>query len=206
MPTRPVGYNLTQEDLFFYINDLEDIDPFKPLRKLLSDPNHSTIRVHDYSLSEKVEETEYYRAAWKPKGIRWSLFTGFGYNNIMLGSMSLYRAEGDPDFSDRDINIVNILKDHLDIRLWREKMQGAQSPAMEMDIYGKKDEYRLTDREVEVIVLWCKGFTDTEICEHISISNNTLKKHMSNIFGKLGISNRVEFLKIFAKQHEEIGK
>jgi DNA-binding NarL/FixJ family response regulator len=50
---------------------------------------------------------------------------------------------------------------------------------------------------MEVIELWSRGLTDKGISDQISISNNTLKKHFSNIFGKLGITNRVELLKIF---------
>jgi DNA-binding CsgD family transcriptional regulator len=196
MLTRPIGYNLSQEDLYFYINDLEVIDPFRPLRKMFSDPNHTTIRAHDYALNAKVEDTEYYKAAWEPKGIKASLFAGLGYNELILGCISLYRKENNPDFSDRDIHIVNILKDHLNIRLWREKYK-QKVPDIEMDIPGIKRKYGLTNREMEVIELWSNGLTDIEICQQLSISNNTLKKHISNIFRKLDITSRVEFLKVF---------
>lgn len=61
-----------------------------------------------------------------------------------------------------------------------------------------KSKFGLTDREIDVVGLWSRGLTDHEICEELSISKNTLKKHMANIFGKLEISSRVELLKVIA--------
>lgn len=66
-------------------------------------------------------------------------------------------------------------------------------------LYALKKAYAVTDRELEVIDLWSKGLTDSEICQEISISKNTLKKHISNIFSKLSINNRVELLKRLKK-------
>jgi GAF domain-containing protein len=119
--TNPIGYNFSEEDLYFYLDELEEIDPFRPLMKMFADPNHPAIRVHDYALNARIEDTEYYKAAWEPKGIKYSLFAGLGYNKDMLGCISIYRKRENFNFTDRDIHIVNIIKDHLNIRLWREK-------------------------------------------------------------------------------------
>lgn len=50
----------------------------------------------------------------------------------------------------------------------------------------------LTDREVEVLRLVAKGFSNAEIADHLSISKNTVKNHLSNILSKLYLRNRIQ--------------
>ena len=50
----------------------------------------------------------------------------------------------------------------------------------------------LTDREVEILELLAAGLTNPEIAEKLVISAGTVKKHASNIYGKLGVSSRTE--------------
>lgn len=194
--TKPVGVGLTREELESYCRE-EDMDPFKPLRKLFSDPTHTVVRVRDYTLKNDMEDDEYYQRLWEPKGIRYSLFAGIGYDGQALGSLSLYRTASGEDFSDKDIEIMNVLKAHLNIFLWKDKQSRNRCPDTGgASLYSVKKRYSLTDREIEVIELWSRGSTDDEICEILSISRNTLKKHISNIFGKLEINSRVELLKV----------
>jgi len=56
----------------------------------------------------------------------------------------------------------------------------------------KVQEYEeLTDREREVLKLMVDGLNNTQIAEHLVISLSTVKYHISNILGKLGVENRV---------------
>jgi LuxR family maltose regulon positive regulatory protein len=48
----------------------------------------------------------------------------------------------------------------------------------------------LTKRELEMLDLIAQRLTYREIAERLVISPNTVKKHVSNIYGKLGVSNR----------------
>ncbi len=198
-PARPVGVGLSREELEFYIRELEPIDPFRPLWSLLSDPKHSAIRVSDYVLNREIEETEYYQRTWKPKNIQYSLFAGLGYEGRPLGSLSLYRTGQGEEFSDKEILILNLLKSHLNLWLWKQRKPQILNQEFSPSLYALKKAYAVTDRELEVIDLWSKGLTDSEICQEISISKNTLKKHISNIFSKLSINNRVELLKRLKK-------
>jgi DNA-binding CsgD family transcriptional regulator/tetratricopeptide (TPR) repeat protein len=54
------------------------------------------------------------------------------------------------------------------------------------------DPYGLTAREREVLVLLAEGQTNRRIAETLFISESTASVHVSNIIGKLGVSNRVE--------------
>jgi len=50
----------------------------------------------------------------------------------------------------------------------------------------------LSAREKEVLELVAKGLTNTQLAEALSLSENTVKFHLQNIFQKLGVSNRTE--------------
>lgn len=48
----------------------------------------------------------------------------------------------------------------------------------------------LTDREAEVLELMATGLTNTFIAERLYLSDKTVRNHVSNIFTKLGVSDR----------------
>ena len=48
----------------------------------------------------------------------------------------------------------------------------------------------LTPREVEVLRLISAGLTNQEIANQLVISVVTVKRHISNLYGKLGVTNR----------------
>ena len=50
----------------------------------------------------------------------------------------------------------------------------------------------LTAREVEVLRLLAAGKTNRQIAEALTISRNTVLHHVSNIYGKAGVTNRTE--------------
>ena len=57
---------------------------------------------------------------------------------------------------------------------------------------GPADPFGLTAREREVLALLAEGQTNRRIADSLFISESTASVHVSNILGKLGVSNRVE--------------
>ena len=63
--------------------------------------------------------------------------------------------------------------------------------------------FGVTSRELEIIKAVVGGSTNKEIAAAFAISENTVKRHLSHIFNKVGASNRVE-LALFASHHRLI--
>jgi DNA-binding CsgD family transcriptional regulator len=59
---------------------------------------------------------------------------------------------------------------------------------------------RLTSREYDVLLALNKGLTNKAITRLLSITENTVKTHVANLFDKLGVSSRLE-LAVFARHH-----
>lgn len=68
---------------------------------------------------------------------------------------------------------------------------GAHSALAEVnELMGLRTAGALTPREVEVLRLVSTGLTNRGIAERLSLSEKTVARHLSNIFGKLGLSSR----------------
>lgn len=61
--------------------------------------------------------------------------------------------------------------------------------------------YRLTARQLEVVAAVVGGETNKNIAQKLSISEDTVKRHMTNVFDKTGVSTRLE-LALFAIHHQ----
>lgn len=65
---------------------------------------------------------------------------------------------------------------------------------------AQRQAFGLTQRELEVVSTVAVGGTNKDIARRLSISEDTVKRHLTNVFDKLGVSNRLE-LGLFAVHH-----
>jgi two-component system nitrate/nitrite response regulator NarL len=61
--------------------------------------------------------------------------------------------------------------------------------------------FGLTTREIEIIAAIKEGNSNREIASKLAISEETVKRHLSNIYGKLGVSSRLELAVLASEQH-----
>lgn len=54
----------------------------------------------------------------------------------------------------------------------------------------------LTARERDILVLAMKGFSNEEIAEKVFLSLQTVKNYLSSIYGKLGVENRFQAMRL----------
>ena len=108
-----------------------------------------------------------------------------------LGVITLYRTIGKENFQYDDVFLLDMLKDHLSFRMFNEKAKGDKIHC-KLTITEAVIKYQLTKREEVILRLLLKGLYNDKICDELVISVNTLKKHVLNIYRKLGINNRVQ--------------
>ena len=65
---------------------------------------------------------------------------------------------------------------------------------------AEKNKYGLTPREIAIVAAVLKGFSNPEIAANLSLSEQTVKHHLSHIFDKLGVYSRLE-MALFVVNH-----
>jgi len=84
------------------------------------------------------------------------------------------------DFSERDKLVLDTLQPHL-VQLWRNaaaRQRESKSLAM------------LTPREREILLWVARGKSNREIASVLYLAPGTVRKHLDNVYDKLGVSNR----------------
>ena len=80
------------------------------------------------------------------------------------------------------------------------RMTGKPGDARSEDYAGTMDDVvvveLLTPRESEVLQLVARGRTNAEIAQDLFISVNTVKRHLNNIFMKLGVTTRIQAVRV----------
>lgn len=62
------------------------------------------------------------------------------------------------------------------------------------------EDYALTPREIEIVAKIASGLSNKAVAQEFAISERTVKHHLTNIFSKVGVSNRLA-LALFAMNH-----
>ena len=84
-----------------------------------------------------------------------------------------------------------------------DALQAYLSQAVDEEDSNK--DFGLTRCESEIVAAIVSGFTNREIADKLSISEQTVEHHLRNVFDKTGVSNRLE-LALFAIHHQLVWK
>jgi|HubBroStandDraft_3_1064219.scaffolds.fasta_scaffold70316_2 two-component system nitrate/nitrite response regulator NarL len=117
-----------------------------------------------------------------------------------LGAHGIILRTAPPDVLVRSIRTV------MTGRYWLD----SESVAMLVDVLRESlaegngntspKDYGLTPRELEIIAKIAIGRSNRQVGEEFSISERTVKHHLTNIFTKIGVSSRLQ-LALFAVNH-----
>ncbi|MGB4661340.1 MAG: helix-turn-helix transcriptional regulator [Mobilitalea sp.] len=158
-------------------------------------------RESDIISEDKRKQTEYYQKVYRPNNWHYSLQMVIAKEKKFLGVITFYRTIGKDDFNYDDIFLLDMLKDHIALRLYQTTINEAFE-ADKLTVHQTVEKHQLTKREETIIRLLINGLDNDVICEELSISPNTLKKHILNIYRKLGINNRIQMFKMIKEKEK----
>lgn len=151
---------------------------------------HPVCRVHSagafgaYKLSDfvslgRLRRSKIYALWFRPMGVQHELNVALPSPPWHTKTFLFDRAPGSPDFTERDRLVLDLLQPHL-ARLWRR----AHEPRRERERLG------LTARELQVLSWVARGKTNGEVAQILWITPATVRKHLENIYAKLGVRTR----------------
>lgn len=132
--------------------------------------------------------TDYFR----PGGVEHLIDLGLPAMPHRHRALVLFRETGARDFSDRDRAVLEALRPHLlqheaMAALRRQLAEALARPAGEPDPVHTAG---LTAREREIVGLVAEGKTNAQIAAQLWVSPSTVKKHLENVYAKLGVGRR----------------
>ncbi len=132
------------------------------------------------------KHSKYYKEYLEPEGLIYACGCNIVDRGVNFGAITFYRTELSGDFDKRDLKILEQLQPHV-----ITKLSQCINYVYEYDVRERFImKYGLTDREMEIVHLVSDGLGNEEISEKLYISVHTVKKHMTNIFGKLEVKRR----------------
>lgn len=164
----------------------------KYFRGLVFFRNNPVFRDSDLMPESYRVESKLYKDIYEPQGIYWGLRAFLACRGKLVGNISLFNAKEAGDFRDKDVELLDLLEPHISLKLWHLQENAARSASDRPDLGKVMMEHSLTVRETEVLQLIISGMDDHAIAAKLSISFSTFKKHLSNIYKKLGVSNRIQ--------------
>ena len=140
-----------------------------------------TSKVSDFLTRRELHRMRLYTDWFRPFGVEYELELALPAPQWHTRTFIFDRADG-RDFTERDRLVLDLLKPHLE-RLWRNAEARKRASA-------GVDPARLTSREREVLSWVARGKTNPQIAELLWVSPATVRKHLENVYAKLGVSTR----------------
>lgn len=182
----PVTYNCEGDYSELY-------DEFDYSRGIMYSGKSLVYRETDIITDEKRMETEYYKKVYLPNNWHFSLQMILAREKEFLGVVTFYRTIGKDNFHYDDIFMMDLLKEHLSYRLYEERQRAANR---KLTAEQAAAAYNLTKREETILKMLMSGADNAEMCRRLVISINTVKKHVLNVYHKMGIKNRVQLYQV----------
>jgi DNA-binding CsgD family transcriptional regulator len=113
-----------------------------------------------------------------------------------LGRLAFYRTRSYGAFTDQEVFYLRALSNHINLAYARCMQSGEVSPPQSRSMEELIQTYQLTRREAEILALAFEGLNNEELLEKLTISKNTLLKHLQNLYRKCGVSSRIDLLKL----------
>lgn len=149
----------------------------------------AAVRMSDVIGRGRYHELPFYREYFLPERIEYVLDLGLAASRERIRSVLFLRTAGDGDFSERDRALVELLRPHLRAREARAELRAVVA-GREDGAGNRSLGAHLTAREREILAMVADGKTNAQIAAELWVTPGTVKKHLENVYVKLGVGSR----------------
>jgi DNA-binding CsgD family transcriptional regulator len=149
----------------------------------------AAIKLSDFVTRRELERQSIYAHFFRVQSIEHQMVVGLDAP-LHHTKVFLFDRDGQRDFVERDRAILNVLRPHLariyDACRRRERLLREPEESRFAEL--------LTSREREVMELVRGGKTNGEVAAALWISAGTVRRHLENVYAKLGVHTRTAAL------------
>lgn len=138
------------------------------------------------------DSTPFFRGWMEPLGLYYGMGCTLVADNMILGSITLFRGKNAGDFSDSELTMLGEAGRHLSTHLKLLFPNGFTDEATIDPIASIARRHGVTGRELDVMRHMLSGSTNRDIATSLLISESTVKKHVNAVYRKFGIGNRMQ--------------
>lgn len=154
----------------------------------------SAHKISDFLDSTQWHALDLYKEGFAPLGVEYQMSVAMPSEPPLVVGIALNRA--DSDFDETDRTALNLLRPHI-AQAYRNAFIRTRQREERGDARGTRALPDLTHlgisaRESEVLAVAVSGFTNAEVAEVLGLSAGTVKKHLENVYAKLGVRGRAE--------------
>ena len=165
---------------------MRHLAPHDPLYRFLTYEGESrdfrASRLSDFVGPRERRRSTYYAEWYRVSGVVHQLRVGL---DAPLWHTKVFRFDRGPgaNFTDGDRAVLDVLRSYLAARRMVWHVAHHMLP-LGLDAVG------LTVRERDIVDLLSEGLTNGEIARRLSIAPGTVRRHLENIYAKLGVHTR----------------
>lgn len=187
-------YGVNQHTWQTFMNYYEDdcIGSKYSLKEPLHLTENEKVNLCDWTDQKTQDAHDLFASTYvRPLQLKYCLGMGLSdIHNCIRCIISLDRTKAVP-YSEEEIHIIRMLRpllDNLFINFFTEPAFSVSQQDLMLSAYS------LTRRETEIARLILSGATPASISERLCISVTTAYKHIANMYKKMHVSNRQEFI------------
>lgn len=150
-----------------------------------------SLRLSDFVTDLQLRQLEFYEVFLRPFELNYCI-TGrfFGLRRVYDLAVARRRV----DFAPRDLLLLDVVTTVLGLAIREPPRLVPQHLARTVGI---------TVREAQILEQVARGRSNVEIAAALNLAPGTVKKHLDNIFEKLGVHNRIEATRIWIAEAGE---
>lgn len=153
-------------------------------------PHNTAAKISDVLTNRQFRALAVFNEFFRPNGIEYQLLMSVlpsqdGYTTISFNRDKV-------DFSEEERLILNLIAPHI-IQAYKnaEAYKKVSQTFATLECSNEPEiSYGLTNREEEVLYCVAQGKTNAEVAGILKMAPGTVKRHLENIYQKLGVENR----------------
>ncbi|MGE7695517.1 response regulator transcription factor [Lysinibacillus sp. NPDC094177] len=181
---QPVCFNVGTYMIQNYLNEYKYYDPLHPVNM----KNQPDIQLMQRNEVISMKKRRHYVERFLQLNDFIDEMGMYLYNQQKpIAVIGFLRKKGEIPFTEQDSQKLSYVKRMIEnVYLLHQYVQPGES-------------LQITQREKELLLYLCKGFKNAEIASYLYVSENTVKKHLQNLYRKFQVTSRTQLALKYAE-------